>query len=533
MRRVISVWFPHWPTDRLRRRLAEPSADPAQPSADPPKASPDPIVTALHDGRRRVVAGLDQRAAALGLRTGMAMAQAMALLPGLTVYEADPAADAEALRRLALWCQRYTPLTSLCGTDGLWLDVTGCAPLFGGEASLLRRLRTRLTQDGLDTRVALADTPGLAHALARYGEGEGRSGQLAPEGCRAEALGPLPVAALRLSPELEATLRRLGFEQIGHLARIPRALLARRFGPLPGLRLDQAYGHVHEPLIPLAPEHTLQRRDAFLEPLLTAEALQIATAHLVDPLCAEMERAGLGARRLDLLFERVDGRTLAVRIGTARPTRDARHLTRLLDEQLETIDPGLGIEAMRLLIPVAQALAWEQQEGRAGPQDVAPLVDRLSNRLGPERVYRATPVESDLPERTVHHAPALQEAPALVKLRRKSHLRVLPQLRAGWPGRLEAPCRLLTPPRPIMALAALPDQPPVAFTWRGHRHRVKRADGPERIHGEWWRMDQEVQSVRDYFRVEDERGQRFWLFRAGDGADPGTGTMEWFLHGLF
>ena len=605
MRRVVSVWFPHWPTDRLRRHLCRLSAEPV---------ATEPWVTALHDGRRRVVTATDQAAAALGLRPGMAMAQALAMLPGLQVHEADPQADAAALRRLALWCQRYTPLTSVCAPDGLWLDITGCAHLFGDEAALLQRLRARLAKDGLQAKAAIADTPGVAHALARHGGGE----CVVPKGCLAEALAPLPVAALRLAPELEATLHRLGFEQVGHLARIPRALLAHRFGALPGLRLDQAYGRVHEPLVPLAPEQVLQRRTAFLEPLLTAEALQIATAQLVVPLCEEMERTGIGARRLDLLFERVDGQAIGIGIGTARPSRDAQHLIRLLNERLDTVDPGLGIEAMRLIVPLAQSLSWEQQEGRAG-KDVARLVDRLTNRLGAEHVYRAAPMESDIPERAIQKVPALDPCPApsatpdldppaarlsapaasplvsavaapatLAKAfagrpqehvrSRSHHLRLVtsversgsfalpgtlsavpamePELApvlpwksrfmapdtssaasgshaSAWPSRLQAPSRLLAPPRPIRALAALPDQPPIAFTWRRHRHRVRRADGPERIYGEWWRIDRETHAVRDYFQVEDQNGQRFWLFREGNGADPSTGTMEWFLHGLF
>ena len=617
-------------------------------------------MTALHDGRRRVIGAVDQAAAALGLRPGMAVAQALAVIPGLQVTEAEPDADARALLRLARWCHRFTPLVSVCAPDGLWLDVTGCEPLFGSEAALLHALLQRLRRDGLHARAAVADTPGAAHAMARHGDAPDL---VIPPGRQAAAVAPLPVAALRLAPELEATLRRLGFEQVGHLSRIPRALLARRFGLLVGLRLDQAHGRVEESLVPLAPEHALQHRVAFQEPLLTAEALSIGIDHLVGALCEEMEQHGLGARQLDLLFERVDGLVAGIRIGTARPSRDARHLARLLQERLETVDPGLGVEAMRLSAPLAEPLPWEQQADGAPPQDVARLVDRLTNRLGAGRIYRAAPVASEIPERSVRkeppgaapaasdalpfsdpvkippwpgpswpvvgsspgidpalHAPATDRvsvmqvrcfsplaasppngvlawvkpdhdeittgspyAIALLKeaeeqtderlaspddeqgsVSRAAHLRlvalapqpppVLPwrgpwgknpggtgrhrkMERAAsacpWPSRLQAPARLLNPPRPIEALAALPDQPPVAFTWRRHRHRIRRADGPERIYGEWWRHDAERQSVRDYFQVEDESGQRFWLFRQGNGLDPDTGDLSWFLHGLF
>ncbi len=243
---------------------------------------------------------------------------------------------------------------------------------------MLDHLVARLAQDGVDARAAVADTAGAAHAVARHGREEER---IVPPGAQVEAVAPLPVAALRLPEETVATLRRLGFERVGDVARVPRALLARRFGAEPGRRLDQAAGVVAEPLRPLAHEAPLQHRVAFLEPLLTAEALSTATARLLGVLCAAMERAGLGARKLDLLFERVDGAVEATRVGTARPNRDPRHLRRLLDEHLDRVDPGLGVEAMRLVVPLAEPLRW-RQDAAGGGGDVSALLDRLSNRLG-------------------------------------------------------------------------------------------------------------------------------------------------------
>jgi protein ImuB len=575
-------------------------------------ASPDgPLVTALHDGRRRIVVAVDPLAAAIGLKPGMAVAQALAIVPRLLVAEADPEGDGAALLRLARWCHRTTPLACADAPDGLWLDITGCAHLWNGEAALLRALVDRLARDGLQARAAVADTPGAAHALARFG---GAVVTVVTAGQQGAAIAPLPVACLRLSSELVATLRRLGFEQVAHLARIPRALLARRFGLLPGLRLDQAHGHVQEPLQPLLPEHVMQRRIAFLEPLSTAEALSAAIGRLVEPLCEEMEGAGLGARQLDLLFERVDSHVAAIRIGTSRPSRDPRHLLRLLTERLETVDPGFGVEAMRLVAPLIEPLQWEQQVSGEGAHRIAPLLDRLTNRLGAECLHSASPLESDIPERSVRRAPpfvtiqeqiidsaaarnaistiqrpeaSLQPAPPHMSLvlckpfepaqgpvlaSPVAHLRLVettlvsnhdqstgpepPNLEPPsmawqrpwalrqksdgskrtalpWPGQLHAPSRLLDPPRPIEAIAALPDQPPAAFTWRRHRHRISRSDGPERIHGEWWFHDDERQSVRDYFQVEDESGKRFLLFRRGNGLHVGTGDLSWYLHGLF
>ena len=502
MRRVVSVWLPHWPTDRLRR--SRPSTPLDQPGPD------QPVVTARHDGRRRVAAAADLAAQALGLRIGMALAHAVAVVPGLTVVEAEPEADIAALHRLAFWCRRYTPLAAPDPPDGLWLDITGAAHLFGSEAALADNLVARLGRNGFMAYAAVADTTGAAHAAARHAPG------IVPAGRHTEVCALLPVVALRLPPDLVAMLRRLGFDHVSDIDCLSRASLVRRFGPVVVLRLDQLAGRVREPIVPLAPVDALQHRVTFMEPLLTAEALSTAITHLLTPLCSRMERAGQGARRLDLLFERVDGAVQAVRIGTAHPSRDARHLARLLDEHLEKVDPGLGIEAMCLVIPLAESLRWQQDSDAltAFSADVSALVDRLSNRLGAERVYRAEPVESDVPERSVRRVPALA-----------------PPGGATWHG--TAPLRLLNPPCPVDAASLLPDQPPFFFVWRGRRYRIRRADGPERIYGEWWRRDAELSAVRDYFRVEDEDGNRFWLFRQGDGVDPATGGLRWFLHGMF
>ena len=476
-----------------------------------------PLVTAAHDGRRRVVASADRAASVLGLRRGMPLAHAQAMLPGLAVAEADPNGDADALGRLAFWLLRYAPLTSADPPDGIWVDAAGCAHLHSGEAAMLTDMVERLRHSDIQARAAVADTPGAAHAVARHGSGEVT---VVPSGREQEVLAPMSVAALRLQPDTVDRLRRLGFDTVGQLAAIQRAPLARRHGPEVALRLDQACGRVFEPIVPILPPETVGHRVTFLEPLMTAEAFATVIGMLVGEVCHVLERTGRGARQLDLLFERVDGRVEAVRVGTARPSRDPRHLARLLDEHLEEVDPGLGVEAMRLVVPLAEAVRWEQGgsalDGSDRHTDISGLVDRLLNRLGADRVFRAVPVESDVPERSVGWVPALA-----------------PPGGADWPPTLPRPGRLFDPPQPVLAMSVLPDAPPVSFTWRRVRHRVRHADGPERIHGEWWRRHGEVRAVRDYWRVEDEQGRRFWLFRRGDGADPETGGLEWFLHGLF
>lgn len=448
----------------------------------------------------------------------MPLAQAQALVPDLAVYPADPVGDARALADLAAWCLRFAPLTSADPSGGIWIDITGCAHLFGGEDALVQRLRAQLQATGLAVRAAVADTPGAAWAVARY---RAADATVVAPGASAAMLDPLPVAALRLPAHLPSTLRRLGFERIGALARAPRAPLALRFGAQILQRLDQALGRVFEPITPVVPPAAIVARIAFVEPLLTRGAFAIVVGRLTERVCETLEGRGEGARRLDLLFERIDGSVQAVGVGTARPSRDPAHLTRLLDERLEGMDPEPGVEAMRLAVALSErvtpaALAGGLMGEQMDEAAVAPLVDRMVARFGEARVYRADAVESDVPERSV---------------------RIVAPLRAAgvgrWPARFPRPVRLLDPPQPVDAIALLPDQPPVQFTWRGIRHGVRRADGPERIRGEWWRRGGEVATVRDYFAVEDERGSRFWLYRRGDGLDPASGDLRWFLHGLF
>ena len=494
MRRVVSVWFPTLPTDRLWRPEGE-----QRPNT--------PVVVAAG----RVLMSANRIAADLGLRSGMKLAQAQALVPGLQVRDADPAGDAALLHRLAQACLRYAPLAAVDLPDGLWLDVTGSTHLHGGEARLLRDLTVRLQRRGLTARAAVADTPAVAHAVARFG-----AGGAVPPG--SDAMGEFPIEALRLPADILANLRLMGFERVGPLAVTARAPLVRRFGPVLAARLDQAAGVLFEPIVPVAPKTSIQARRTFVEPLMTAEAFSTVIATLIAEICNELEKASLGARGLDLRFERLDGTVQAIRVGTARAVRDARHLGRMLDERLERVDPGSGVEAMHLIVARADPLGFVQTASSLledTSADIASLVDRLANRLGEAAVYRIAPLESDVPERSVRIVPALTRPTG------------------GWPADLPRPVRLLNPPQPIEAMALLPDHPPIAFTWRRVRHRVRHADGPERIAGEWWKRDGEWSSVRDYFQVEDDSGRRFWVFRRGNGSDLRTGDMRWYLHGLF
>jgi protein ImuB len=464
-----------------------------------------------------VVLAADAAAQAAGLRVGMPATKAQALVQSLVIQDADPAADAETLERLALRVlQRFAPVAAADPPDGIVIDSTGADHLHGGEAAMLAALVDTLGSVGLRSRAAIADTRGTAHALARFGA---RPCFVSDPGNAVDDLNPLPIAALRLAPDLVDGLRVLGFDRVGQLLAQPRAPLALRFGPELGRRLDQATGRIAEPIEPIRPEELIEVRRAFAEPIGAAETIARSIGKLAGQLCDALDKKGLGARRLDLICHRVDSRAQAVRVGTGLPLRDVTRMTRLLCDKIETIDPGFGIEVMTLTASMAEPLAPKQAASSLIEEtepDVSGLIDLLANRVGERKLYRAAPVASDVPERSVRHIPAL----AL-------------ETGAEWPGHWPRPSRLLAHPEPIDTVALLPDHPPVSFTWRGMRRRVRRADGPERIFGEWWKRDPELAAVRDYFRIEDEAGERYWVYRAGDGESALTGTQRWFLHGIF
>ena len=509
MARVISVFLPLWPIDRRQRQAG------SAPSAE------GPLIIAGRAGSRRVVTAACPAAQDLGLRPGMAVARAQALVPDLRIEPDDAAADAEALERLALWLlQRIAPIVAVDPPDGIVIDSTGADHLHGGESAMLEALAGKLALSGITARLAIADSWGAAHALARWGA---NSVTIVPPGGSDAALAPLPLEALRLPAVMAAGLRILGFASIGDLMGQPRAPLTRRFGDLLCRRLDQARGHVSEPIAPLRPEGLIEIRRAFAEPIAAPETIARYIGKLAVRLCEAMAAKGLGARRLDLLCSRIDNRTETLRVGLAVPQRDPARLTRLLCDRIVTLDPGLGIEIMTLTATIAEPLAPRQAStllDEAAP-DLSGLIDTLSNRLGPRAVFRFAPVASEVPERATIRIPPLAE-PAPVP----------PDLEA-WPDHWPRPARLLPRPEPIETMALLPDHPPRWILWRGIRRHVQCADGPERIFGEWWKRDAEAQAVRDYFRIEDETGARYWIFRQGDGEDSATGSHRWFLHGIF
>ncbi|MCD2325007.1 DNA polymerase Y family protein [Sphingomonas sp. IC-56] len=511
------------------RELGRRSEAATHPFKGPPEAHPAPPIgssgnqvgqapLALIDkvGRHEEVVAACAASMALGIRVGMAATHARALVSDLDFRPAEPEADADLLDRLSLLAvRRWSPVAAVTAPDGIWLDLTGCAHLHGGEERFCRRLLAFCGRAGFTARVAVADTPGAAHALARFGRA---AITLAPPGEHARMLGPLPIAALRLEQTALTAARRFGFETIGDLLPVARGPLARRLGLATITRLDQALGAAAEPITPrddpVVP--SVQRR--LLEPIGTAEAIAQVMEDLLDDLAEVLQARGLGVRSLRLIGLRVDGGEQVVAVGTSRPTREVPHLLRLLKLRIERIDPGMGLEQFRLVAAHTEPLdAVDLGAVLAGEtlvRDPARLVDVVAGRIGPRAVFRIAPVESHVPERAVQHADPVN-APG------------------GWPN-WRRPIRLFARPEPLRSvMALLPDQPPRRFEWRGKVHRVVAGDGPERIHGEWWRRDAEVWAVRDYYRVEDESGGRYWVFRRGDGVEDSTGDLSWWMHGVF
>ena len=481
------------------------------------------MVTALPDHGRRVIAAVDAAARQAGIQPGMTVTRARAFAADLKVMDADPADDLEGLKRLALWAgRRYSPLVAPDPPDGIWIDITGCAHRFEGETPLLKDILRRVSASGTAVQVAVADTAGCAHAVARHVP-SGRPTIIEPGKARA-ALSILPVSALRIEPGVADELRRMGFERIEQLIAAPRAPLAKRFGRGLYKRLDQALGQIPEPIEPIFAPSIPRVRRSLLEPIGTADAFAQVIADLVGDLIPLLVGAGIGARRLDLLFERVDGQYQVIRVGTASPVRDAAHLAKLLGQKIDTVDPGMGVEAMTIVASLTEPVAASQRAGLIdgsgrGP-DLAALVDALANRFGQGRLYRVSPKASTMPERAISFGSPLA-----------------PPRGDGWDDDCPRPARMIVPPEPIEVIAALPDHPPAMFVWRGKRNRVAQADGPERLYGEWWREAGHeanmAYAVRDYFQVETVTGGRYWIFRLGDGERVATGPMKWFIHGAF
>jgi protein ImuB len=487
---------------------------------------PDPplAIVAKAKGALRIEA-VDRAAAKLGIGPGLTLADARARVPTLSAAAADPAADARLLREIALFCGRFTPMVAVEPPDGLTLDVTGCAHLFGGEAALRDRVVAALARRGVEARAALADGPDAARAFARFA----RVG-IAPSGEAPALARRLPLAALELPAQTALALARAGLSRVGDLEALPPATLSARFGAGVRLKLDRLLGREERRITPLRPPPDCVAERRFPAPLLESAALMEALARLVADVSRLLESRGRGGRRFVAAFFRTDGAVRTLRVETGRPCRDPALLLRLFRERMDAladpIDPGFGFDALRLEVPATEALASQEPDfdrRAAGDSDLDALVDRLTARFGRDRVQRFRPVDSHDPAREAQRVAALDAAgPASEPWRPQDPHE--PPLR---------PLQMFDPPQPVEVLAEVPDGPPLRFRWRRVLHEVARAEGPERIAPEWWRapVSAAALSERDYYRIEDAAGRRFWVFR--EGLYGGAVTPRWFLHGLF
>jgi protein ImuB len=478
-------------------------------------------------GKRKnldIVVAVDAAADRLGLHNGLALAQARAMHPALMAVPEDPAADARLLETVAEWCGRYTPLVATDPRDGILLDISGCAHLFGNEQKLRGDLLARMRGFGFSARAAIASTIGAAWAAAHFDDVA-----IAPHGRERELLAPLSLAALRLPQETVAALKRLGLRRIGDIIDLPRAPLAARFGSDLLRNLDRALGHEDEPLTPRLPVAPYLAERSFHEPIAREEDVLATVERLAVQLKLALATRGEGARRLELLLFRTDGAVKRITVGTSRPLRDPQAIRTLFVERLAALgddfDPGFGFDLARLSVVVAEPCPDEQIGfGASGDRaELDRLIDRLSARLGRHCVARLLAQDSHIPELAAAALPAQMHAELGWDAFRRFRSDV---------GLSARPLRLLAKPEPIHDLLALvPDGPPVRFRWRRVWHDVIAVEGPERIEGTWW-SEESGGPARDYFRVEDKTGLRFWLFRAGLYRDMAL-PPRWFLHGMY
>lgn len=529
----MAIWCAQLSVDRWRLSLAPEQAEGAD-------AKPTVLISETAHGPRIEAANAAGREA--GASAGMMLADARTLCPQIETAPADPAGDLAFLEKLAIWAQRWGPWSALDPPDGLLVDVTAAAHLFGGEPRLISDVEAAFARRNLATRAAIAPTAGAAWALSHFGPHLGSrlaSHHSAIIAAREDAmcrLAGLPIAALRLDADVITVLRRLGVKRLGDLNDITkgavnrseaaaRDALHRRFrnrkspSANPLIRLDQLLGRVPEPLLPVVAQHMplVQRR--LMEPLRHRSLLDQVLADLAVDMARELEGRGEGARRLELGLWRVDGEVIVRRLELAAATRDPAHITRLFEQKLEGIEAGFGIETVRLRASWVESLAMgqtdvEQAAERHGTS-LSACLDRLSVRLGPNAVRRPVPHASHLPERAQSWQSALDSQTASQTVSQN-------QIR---------PLKLLDRAEKIAVLYASPDGYPQRFRWRGTVHEVVRVEGPERIAPEWWREKSNVR-LRDYYRIEDAQGRRYWIYRRGISGDRRGGMPDWFLHGL-
>lgn len=496
--RYLCLWFQHLCTDWFIRRN--------------PSLSAVPFVWARPQRGRLVVSDSSAEASQLGIHEGMVIADCRARVPELQVYDALPDKAKQLLEAIAEWCLRYTPTVAVHAPDSLLLNTTGCPHLWGGEEEYVQEILNRFHFLGYHVRAALADTIGAAWAAAHFC----KTPNIVPSGKQLDCLAALPPAALRLAEETCTRLQQLGFYRIGQFIHISERILVRRFGQALPLRLQQACGQVQEILPNIQPTTPYQERLPCLEPIRLLPGIELALRQLLGQLCQRLSREEIGIRTAILKAYRIDGVMQQVQIGTHKASRHPEHLFRLFQLKISNLEPALGFELFVLEAPLTEPLTAHQErlwakEHVAEEALLAQLLDRFSGKFSPGIIHRYLPAEHYWPERSFTEAHTLQQTTT-----------------ASWLRHRPRPILLFPQPEPIEVSVALPDYPPLLFRHQGRLHRVLRADGPERIEREWWLGDSGPH--RDYYCVEDEEGERYWVFRSGHYAE---GTPEWFLHGVF
>ncbi len=491
----------------------------------------DPSIVVAKEKNALQIVALDDAAARFGLSIGLPLANARAICPQLTVFDADEAADARTLNGIADWCDRFTPLVALDPPHGLFLDITGCAHLFGGEAVLMQMVCGALTRQGFVVSAAIAGTSICARTMTRH-----VAGKIVRDGEEADAVAPLPVSALGAGAAVTIGLRRAGLKTIGDVASRARHEIAARFGAGFVTLLEAALGQGDAPISPRKPlpDYIVEKR--FAEPVATEAVISATLSGLAKMLVAAMDKQGKGARRLQAQFFRTDGVVRMIAVDTGQPMTRPEVIDRLFRERLDALhdplDPGFGFDLIRLSASRVEIVVQQQRDLDANVHDndeLSALIDRIAARIGGKRVVVHLPQDTHMPERAAMAMPA------------QHHLAAAAQ--AAWPARAESepplrPLRLFERPEPIKVIAEVPDGPPAWFQWRRATHTVMRVEGPERVAMEWWRPEAAL-LTRDYFRVEDEAGLRFWLYRDGlydREIAPREGNIvlpNWFVHGLF
>lgn len=496
-KRYVSIWFRHLTTDWFTLR---------QPHL---KIVPFVLRTSVHG--RMVITAANQIAESKGVSKGMVLADARAISPSLEVQDDKPDLNERLLKRIAEWCIRFTPVAAVDPPDGILLDASGCAHLWGGESAYIRDIITKLSNRGYDVRATIADTPGVAWAVARYGKDQ----PVIPVGNSINALLPLPPEALRLEAEATWRLHRLGLHRISQFIKMPRPSLRKRFGQHFLAQIDKALGQQLEILKPVCQPEPYQERLPCLEPIVTAAGIEIALQGLLKTLNNRLQRDQKGLRTAVFKGFRVDGKIEQIRIETNRASHHTTHLFKLFESKLTTIEPGLGIELFVLEAPKVEDYHAKQEkmwEDAGGLEDIrlSELLDRLESRVGKKSINRYLPDEHYWPERSFRKVESLSEKTTI-----------------NWRTDKPRPLHVLKIPERIEVTSLMPDYPPMLFVHKGKIHNIKKADGPERIEQEWWIQKGQH---RDYYRVEDQDGNRYWLFRLGYYDDE---NYQWFLHGFF